>query len=111
MIGLINLIFSMICMILSYLIYCRYEEMALKNKISITKKYMMKFVVSEISTSINLVDSHEQLDSINGWSRILFKWYLIGEHGYYVIIKSSGKMLYFQYYVMIPKKYNHKLII
>lgn len=107
-IGLLSLCFGAICLILSYLIYSREEEVILHNKITITKEYTMKLVVPEIITAVLLLDNQSQLDNIRGWSRRLFNWYIIGDNGYYVISKRSGIMTSYQNYSLVPKKYKHK---
>lgn len=98
------MILGLTFLIFSYLLYSRYEEMVGHNQVNITKKQMLKIVFPQISAGAYLLDNQVQVDIVRGWSRKMFKWYIIGENVYYVIDQRTGKKIKYQSYDLIPKK-------
>ena len=99
---------GLISFITSYYNHHQYEDVILKNKISITKKYAIKSVIPETTTAVYLLDNQTHFDTVKGYIRKLLKWYIIGENGFYVVNRLTRKIVSYQNYDLVPRKYQQK---
>lgn len=103
--SIIFTIFGTINVVLIILVYKRDYDMMINHTFRIYKHMKVKVGNEENGLENYFFDGEKKVDHVKGVVRKVFHCLLIGDKGYYVINKFSGKMIFYKDYDLIPKRF------
>lgn len=90
---------------LAIVIYERNYDMMINHTFRIYKHMKVKVGNEKNGLENYFFDGGKKVDHVKGVIRKAFHCLLIGDKGYYVISKLSGKMVFYKDYDLIPKRF------